>query len=98
MRVSDNELAFLAALRDNDFSTLSQVAQHCGFTRQMTYHYYRSLSLGGLIEGLQPSYAGYKLLDDEPLEPEDFDERFGIRHESVPKGGHRFPKDPLDML
>lgn len=88
MRLSDNERTFLAAMRDNEFHTIAQVTQYCGFTRQMGYHYYRSLSLGGLIDGFEPTYAGYKMLDDRPLDEADVEDHVKIRHEPVSKRGH----------
>lgn len=67
MRLSVNERKFLEAIRDNDFKTIAQVTQACGFQRAMGYHYFRALSLGGLIDGFEVTYAGYKMLDGENL-------------------------------
>ena len=79
MRLSDNERSFLEAIRDNDFRTIAQVTLHCGFTRPMGYHYFRSLSLGGLIDGFELTYAGHKMLEDEDIEASDFNESYSIR-------------------
>ena len=79
MRLSANERVFLEAIRDNDFRTIAQVTLHCGFTRQMGYHYFRSLSLGGLIDGFELTYAGHKILEGRELEPSDFDSGYSMR-------------------
>lgn len=79
MRLSKNERLFLEAIRDNDFKTVSQVAQACGFQRAMGYHYFRSLSLGGLIDGFEPTYAGYKMLEGQDLADSDDEYRADIR-------------------
>ncbi len=65
MRLSDNERRFLQAINDNCFSTIAQVTQACGFQRAMGYHYYRTLMLGGLIDGFELTYAGHLLLKGE---------------------------------
>lgn len=83
MRLSDNERTFLEAIRDNDFRTLAQVTQHCGFTRPMGYHYFRSLSLGGLLDGFELTYAGHKILSDEEPEASDFNTSYSIRPGNV---------------
>ncbi len=82
MKLSDNERVFLEAIRDNCFNTIAQVTQHCGFQRAMGYHYFRSLSLGGLIDGFELTYAGHKVLAGEDLLPGDDETRFDIR---IPK-------------
>lgn len=79
MKLSDNERVFLEAIRDNCFNTIAQVTQHCGFQRAMGYHYFRSLSLGGLIDGFELTYAGHKVLAGEDLLPGDDETRFDIR-------------------
>ena len=79
MRISDNERKFLQAIRDNDFRTLAQVTLHCGFTRPMGYHYFRSLSLGGLIEGFELTYAGHRVLDGQSADEGDLNMGYSIR-------------------
>lgn len=79
MKLSDNERKFLEAIRDNDFKTIAQVTQACGFQRAMGYHYFRSLSLGGLIDGFEVTYAGYKMLDGEALIDSDDEYHVGIK-------------------
>lgn len=68
MRLSDNERKFLQAINDNCFATISQVTQACGFQRAMGYHYYRSLMLGGLVDGFEVTYAGHKLLQGDDID------------------------------
>lgn len=79
MRLSDNERIMLEAIRDNDFRTIAQVTQHCGFTRAMGYHYFRSLSLGGLIDGFEVTYAGHMILNDQKPDAGDFNAGYSIR-------------------
>ena len=79
MKISSNERKFLEAIRDNDFKTIAQVTQACGFQRAMGYHYFRSLSLGGLIEGFELTYAGYKMLNGEDLIDSDDEYHVGIK-------------------
>ncbi len=79
MRLSDNERKFLQAINDNCFNTISQIAQACNFNRSMGYHYYRSLYLGGLIEGFELTYAGHKMLQGEELENGDVYSDMNIR-------------------
>ena len=96
MRLSDNERTFLEAIRDNDFRTIAQVTQYCGFTRAMGYHYFRSLSLGGLIDGFELTYAGHKMAEGAALEAGDFDDGYSIRHGSVDVREDPDPPDRLD--
>lgn len=79
MRLSKNERIFLEAIRDNDFKTIAQVTQACGFQRAMGYHYFRSLSLGGLIDGFELTYAGFKMLDGQDLIDSDDEYHVGIK-------------------
>lgn len=79
MRLSKNERIFLEAIRDNCFTTIAQVTQACGFQRPMGYHYFRSLSLGGLIDGFEVTYAGMKMLQNEELLDSDDEYHVDIR-------------------
>ena len=79
MRLSDNERIFLEAIRDNCFSTVAQVTQHCGFQRAMGLHYFRSLSLAGLVDGFEVTYACMKMQQNEPLVDADDGRRVDIR-------------------
>lgn len=79
MKLSVNERKFLEAIRDNDFKTISQVTQACGFQRAMGYHYFRTLLLAGLIDGFEVTYAGYKMLDGEELIDSDDEYHVGIK-------------------
>lgn len=79
MKLTDNERAFLQAINDNCFTTIAQVAQHCGFQRAMGLHYFRSLTLGGLIDGFELTYAGHKLLQGEAMDDAADGARFNIR-------------------
>lgn len=79
MKLSNNERKFLEAIRDNDFRTIAQVTKACGFQRAMGYHYFRSLSLGGLIDGFEVTYAGYKMLDGDILTDSDDEYRVDIK-------------------
>lgn len=83
MKLSDNERKFLQAIHDNCFTTIAQVTQACGFQRSMGYHYFRSLSLGGLIDGFELTYAGHKMLAGEELVPGDDGSHFDIRFPDV---------------
>lgn len=85
MELSKNERIFLEAIRDNCFSTIAQVTQACGFQRAMGYHYFRALTLGGLIDGFEITYAGAKMLDNEQLTDGDDEFRVDIRV-SKPEG------------
>lgn len=83
MRLSANERIFLEAIRDNCFATVAQVTQHCGFQRAQGLRYFRALSLGGLIDGFEVTYAGMKMLQDEPLTDADDEFRVDIRVSDV---------------
>lgn len=79
MRLTDNERTFLQAIHDNCFTTIAQVTQYCGFQRAMGYHYFRSLSLGGLIDGFELTYLGHKMLKGDALTEGVDASRFNIR-------------------
>ena len=79
MRLSKNERIFLEAISENCFSTVAQVTLYCGFQRAMGYHYFRSLSLGGLIDGFEVTHAGMKMLMNEELADGDDDYRVDIK-------------------
>lgn len=85
LRLSENERIFLQTLNDGAYSTVAQVTQACGFQRAMGYHYYRSLSTGGLIDGFELTYLGHKLLLDEEIIPGDASDEFNIRLSDSPK-------------
>lgn len=79
MKLSKNERIFLEAIRDNSFATIAQATQYCGFQRAMGLHYFRTLYLAGLIDGFEVTYAGLKMLQNEPLDDGDDDQRVDIR-------------------
>lgn len=79
MRLTDNERTFLQAINDNCFTTIAQVTQYCGFQRAMGFHYFRSLSLGGLIDGFELTYLGHKMLLGEEIENGSDASHFNIR-------------------
>lgn len=87
MKLSPNERTFLEAIRDNDFKTIAQVTQACGFQRAMGFHYFRSLSLGGLIDGFELTYTGYKMLDGQNLNEMDDEYRVDIKIADTDKDG-----------
>ena len=45
----------------------------------MGYHYFRSLALGGLIDGFELTYAGHLMLNDEKPDAADFNSSYAIR-------------------
>ncbi len=79
MKLTDNERKFLQAIDENCFATIAQVTQYCGFQRAMGYHYFRSLSLGGLIDGFELTYLGHKMLNGEEIVNGDDMEHINIR-------------------
>lgn len=87
MRLTDNERTFLQAINDNCFTTIAQVSQHCGFQRAMGMHYFRSLTLGGLIDGFELTYMGHKMLQGDAADVGADAIHFNIRFPEV--GGTR---------
>ena len=83
MQLTENERRFLQAINDNCFTTIAEVTQHCGFQRARGLHYYRSLMLGGLIDGFELTYLGHKMLHGEVPDANMDATHFSIRFPEV---------------
>lgn len=83
MKLSDNERLFLQTIADGDYATIAQVTQACGFQRTMGLHYYRTLLLGGLVDGFEPTYLGYKLLNGDDVNDSSMPGNVGIKVDQV---------------
>lgn len=79
MHISDNERYLLETIRDECFATISQLAHACDMPYMMCLHLVRGLSLGGLIDGFELTYAGHKVLNGEAMKSSDFDMNVDVR-------------------
>lgn len=79
MQLSQNERLVLETIRDDCFTTISQVAHACGMPYVMCVHYFRDLNLAGLLQGFEVTYAGHKMLNGEEMKRSDDSHNVDVR-------------------
>lgn len=79
MALSPNERIVLQAIRDDVFDTLRAVSVATGLPYQAVRYNCWKMTVGGLLDGFELTYAGHKALANEPMADSDLSNHVDIR-------------------